>query len=58
MFDSHPAYHYNVIYGEHWHDEIKDEIRDAELKKLGYSVFRIKSKERIENKIREILRLV
>ena len=46
------------IDGEHWHNEKKDRIRDAELAEQGFTVYRIKSKDQIENKLKEILRLV
>lgn len=42
------------IDGEHWHDEDKDNVRDKVLTDLGYTVYRIKSKERIENRLEEI----
>lgn len=43
------------IDGEYWHDKNKDSIRDENLKKLGYTVYRIKAKERIEEKLQKIL---
>jgi very-short-patch-repair endonuclease len=46
------------IDGENWHNEEEDRIRDEEISKEGYTVYRIKSKERIEQRINELLRLV
>lgn len=45
------------IDGEQWHpkDNKKDALRDAEISALGYVVYRIRSKERIEDRLREIL---
>jgi very-short-patch-repair endonuclease len=43
------------IDGAHWHDKEKDKIRDAILTAQGYKVFRIDSKENIEERIKEIL---
>ena len=43
------------IDGSQWHDKEKDKIRDAVLIAQGYKVFRIDSKENIEERIKEIL---
>lgn len=43
------------IDGARWHDKEKDSIRDRIIEDLGYKVFRIDSKERIEDRIKEIL---
>ena len=43
------------IDGKRWHDKFRDEVRDAELISFGYTVFRIDTKEHIENRIRSIL---
>ena len=45
------------IDGERWHPigNEKDKLRDVELQELGYTVFRIRSKERIEERLKEIL---
>jgi very-short-patch-repair endonuclease len=43
------------IDGARWHNTSKDLERDTYLESLGYKVFRIDSKERIEVRIREIL---
>lgn len=43
------------IDGEHWHDKEKDSIRDSILNNLGYTVYRIGAKERIEEKLNELL---
>jgi len=43
------------IDGAQWHDKEKDKIRDAILIAQGYKVFRIDSKENIEERIKEIL---
>lgn len=43
------------IDGEYWHDAEKDCVRDKELGDLGYTVHRIKSKERIEERLQELL---
>jgi very-short-patch-repair endonuclease len=43
------------IDGEYWHNEEKDRIRDKKLNDLGYTVYRIKAKERIEEKLQELL---
>lgn len=45
------------IDGERWHDEEKDKARDQRLAELGYTVYRIKSKECIEKRIQEILNI-
>lgn len=44
------------IDGEHWHPigNEKDSLRDAELTANGYTVYRIRSKERIEERLTEI----
>lgn len=43
------------IDGEHWHDADKDLARDNKLRELGYVIFRIKAKERIEERLKEII---
>lgn len=43
------------IDGEYWHDESKDKIRDKNLNDLGYTVYRIKAKDRIEERLQELL---
>jgi len=43
------------IDGERWHDKEKDAIRDRALNALGYIVYRIDTREHIENKIKEFL---
>lgn len=44
------------IDGAQWHtDSEKDQERDSALNRLGYTVFRIGAKERIEIRIKEIL---
>lgn len=43
------------IDGEHWHNKEKDNSRDAILSSLGYSVYRISAKERIEERLNELL---
>ena len=45
------------IDGARWHNPEKDKVRDSIIESLGYKVYRIDSKERIENRIREILRM-
>lgn len=47
------------IDGERWHPigNEKDKIRDEELTSLGYEVIRIRSKERIEDRLTEIYKL-
>jgi len=45
------------IDGERWHDVEKDKVRDDFLTKAGYTVNRIKAKDRIEEKIKDILRM-
>ena len=44
------------IDGEHWHPigNEKDAARDAELKAMGYTVYRIRSNERIEERLSKI----
>ena len=44
------------IDGEYWHDENSDRERDLILSGLGYTIHRIKAKERIENRLEEIFR--
>lgn len=46
------------IDGEYWHDAEKDAKRDAVLLANKFKVLRIKSKERIEDRITELLNLV
>lgn len=48
------------IDGEHWHPEgnDKDAHRDQILKNEGYTVYRIRSKEQIEDRIQNILSVV
>lgn len=46
------------IDGSRWHDTAKDAIRDSKLQDAGYTVYRINAKDRIEQRIKEILRLV
>ena len=43
------------IDGERWHDAEKDAIRDKKLNDAGYIVYRIKSKENIHERIKEII---
>lgn len=43
------------IDGAHWHNKEKDAIRDNELSLLGYTVYRIDSKERIHHRIEQII---
>lgn len=43
------------IDGERWHNEEKDAIRDKKLNDAGYSIFRINSKENIQERINEII---
>lgn len=43
------------IDGEYWHYEEKDRVRDKNLSDLGYTVHRIKAKERIEERLQELL---
>ena len=43
------------IDGEHSHNKEKDNSRDAILSSLGYSVYRISAKERIEERLNELL---
>lgn len=46
------------IDGARWHDKEKDAIRDRELEKLGYTIFRIDTKEKIVDRIKNILGVV
>ena len=43
------------IDGDNWHNEEEDRIRDVELSKESYIVYRIKARDRIEQRIKEIL---
>lgn len=43
------------IDGERWHNVEKDAIRDKKLNDAGFEVYRIKSKENIQERIKEIL---
>lgn len=45
------------IDGEHWHPigNERDAIRDSELRSFGFNVYRIRSTERIEERLAEIL---
>lgn len=43
------------IDGERWHNPEKDAVRDKKLNDEGYAVYRIKSKENIQERIKEIL---
>ena len=43
------------IDGARWHNTESDQKRDALLSDMGYKVYRINSKERIEDRIKEIL---
>lgn len=43
------------IDGERWHNPEKDSIRDKKLNDAGFTVFRIKSKENIQQRIKEII---
>ena len=43
------------IDGAQWHDSIRDSKRDEELNNLGFKIFRIDSKQHIENEIQKIL---
>lgn len=45
------------IDGAKWHNKEKDRNRDQILESLGYKVFRIDSKDKIEEKIKDILGL-
>lgn len=45
------------IDGANWHNKEKDRIRDNKLRELGFTVFRIDSKDNIHNRITEILKL-
>ena len=42
------------IDGEYWHDQEKDKERDEKLSELGYTIHRIKAKERIEDRLENI----
>ena len=42
------------IDGEYWHDQEKDSERDKKLSELGYTIHRIKAKERIEERLERI----
>jgi very-short-patch-repair endonuclease len=42
------------IDGEYWHNQDQDAKRDAELNKLGFSVIRIKAKDKIEDRLKMI----
>lgn len=46
------------IDGARWHNDEKDLIRDKKLRSLGYIVFRIRSTEKIQERINEIIRSV
>jgi len=48
------------IDGERWHPigNVKDAERDVKIREQGYEVYRIRSKEPIENRIKEILSVV
>lgn len=46
------------IDGEYWHDIEKDSTRDAEIRELGYTVYRIKAKSIIHTELENILRNV
>ena len=43
------------IDGARWHNKERDNIRDCELTNVGFKIFRIDSKENIENRIKEII---
>jgi len=43
------------IDGEHWHDEEKDKIKDIFFEESGYTVFRIKAKEMIQQRLSQIV---
>ena len=43
------------IDGARWHNQDKDKERDGVLNELGYTVYRIDSKEFIERRIEQIL---
>lgn len=45
------------IDGARWHNKEKDAIRDSIIESLGYIVHRIDSKDRIEDRIKDILGL-
>lgn len=42
------------IDGEYWHDQERDNERDKKLSELGYTIYRIKAKERIEDRLGSI----
>lgn len=42
------------IDGEYWHNQEKDQERDKKLSELGYTIYRIKAKERIEDRLESI----
>jgi hypothetical protein len=42
------------IDGEYWHNFEKDKKRDLTLQQLGYKIYRIKAKEKIEKRLKEI----
>lgn len=42
------------IDGEYWHNQDQDSKRDFELNKLGFSVIRIKAKDKIEERLKTI----
>jgi very-short-patch-repair endonuclease len=44
------------IDGEYWHNQERDKARDLILSSYGYTIFRIKSKERIVEKLSEIFK--
>lgn len=44
------------IDGEYWHNQEKDKERDEKLSSLGYTIYRIKAKERIEEKLEKIFK--
>ncbi len=44
------------IDGERWHNEEVDAVRDSEIRLLGYEVYRIKAKDRIEDRLKEIFK--
>ena len=44
------------IDGEHWHDAEKDRVKDIFFEDSGYTVFRIKAKEMIQQRLSQIVR--
>lgn len=42
------------IDGERWHDSVKDAKRDLILSNEGYIIYRIKAKDRIEDRLKDI----